>query len=163
MKQSTYLGVLLIVSALLLTSLVPGGLVENRDFSHINAMFLVAFNVYLTVLALGSFVVGVGCLRHSTRVIATLAAGVSYVLVYALDLLQIFPVSPTPMSHALWAIEVAGLVLALPLIGLSAYQLSQPQTMQYHPSEIPWHWLLPTGLVVVIYASMVTICGHHDL
>ncbi len=160
MKQSTYLGVLLVVSALLLTSLVPGGLVENRDFSHINTMVLVAFNMYLTVLALGSFVVGVGCLRHSTSVFATLAAGVSYVLVYALDLLQIFPVSPTPMSHALWAIEVAGLLLALPLVGLSAFQLSQPQTTLHQQRVIPWHWLLPVGMVVVIYASVVTICGY---
>ncbi len=161
MQQSTYLGVLLLVSALLLASLVPGGFIETRDFSQLNPAVLIGFNVYLTVLALGSIVLGVGWFRQSAGVMGTLAAGVSYVLVYSLDLLHIFPVSPMPMSHALWAVEVAGLVLALPLIGLSVYQLMHPQAVQRQPNAIPWRWLWPIGLVVVVYASMATICGSH--
>ena len=46
----------LIVSVGLLSSLIPGGPVENRDFSHIHAGVLGAFNIFLTVLDLGSLV-----------------------------------------------------------------------------------------------------------
>ena len=42
--------------------------------------------------------------------------GVSYFLVYALDLGKIFPVSPDPMPPTLYMIEVLGAIVSVPLI-----------------------------------------------
>lgn len=162
MKRSTYIAVLLIMSAVFLTSLVPGGLVETRDFSHIHPLILISFNLFLTVLVLASLILGIQWFRQFGHVMATLTAGVSYFLVYTLDLLAIFPVSSTPMSEALWAIEVSGLVLAIPLVVLSIYQLVWVDSLSDRGHfEVPWRVVLPIGLVVVIYASMVTICGKQ--
>ena len=45
--------------------------------------------------------------------------GVEYFLVYSLDLLRIFPVSPDSMPHVLRWMEVAGIIASFPLISLS--------------------------------------------
>ncbi|MEL6930545.1 MAG: hypothetical protein AAFO95_18205, partial [Cyanobacteria bacterium J06600_6] len=39
---------LLALSSGLLTSLVPGGLIETRSFAHINPLILGSFNTFLT-------------------------------------------------------------------------------------------------------------------
>lgn len=111
---------LLALSAVLLGILIPGGPIENRNFSHISPLKLGMFNVFLTVLGIGSFalvyfsIVGAG-----PAFIAAALCGISYFLVYALDLGKIFPVSPDRMPRALFWIEVVGLILSIPLIFLS--------------------------------------------
>lgn len=160
MKNNIYLGVMLIISAMFLTALVPGGLVESRDFSHIHPLILISFNLFLTVLVFGSCLLGLQWFRKPASVQATLWVGVAYFMVYLLDLFAIFPVSPTPMSELLWAIEVSGLILAIPLIMLSGYALVQGEKNQAtNPIVIPWKVIIPIGLVVVVYASVATICA----
>lgn len=152
---------MLIISAALLTALVPGGVVESRDFSHITPLILIGFNLFLTVLVFGSCLLGLQWIRKPASLTTTLCAGVSYFLVYLLDLLAIFPVSPTPMSELLWAIEVTGLVLALPLIIISAYYLMKEEKSHAHdPIAIPWKIVLPAGLLVVAYTSVITASGR---
>ena len=47
---------LLALSAINLALMIPGGFVETRDFSAYPASVLAAFNIFLTVLGLGSLV-----------------------------------------------------------------------------------------------------------
>lgn len=54
MKYAKIINLLLIVSAVNLTLMVPGGFIESRDFSHISSITLGAFNVFLTTLGMVS-------------------------------------------------------------------------------------------------------------
>ena len=111
---------LLAVSALLLASLIPGGPIENRDFSHIPVSILTGFNLFLTVLNLGSVVLLYFIFRQQRWAISVVwFAGLAYFIVYAIDLAQLFPRSPTSMSQALSLIEVLGMCAAVPLMYLS--------------------------------------------
>ncbi|OIM97909.1 hypothetical protein BFR57_09270 [Idiomarina sp. MD25a] len=104
----------------LLGVLIPGGPIENRDFSHIPPLKLGAFNVFLTILGIASFALVYFSIEGSTfSFIVAAICGVSYFLVYALDLGKIFPVSPTRMPRALFWIEIVGLILSIPLTLLS--------------------------------------------
>lgn len=108
---------LLALSAFNLSLMIPGGPVEARDFSSYPALVLAGFNIFLTVLGLGSFILAwfMGFRRHQVGLLAGLA-GLSYFAVYAIDLAGIFPTSPTPMPHNLFMLEWLGLVLSLPLM-----------------------------------------------
>ena len=115
----------LVVSAALLSSLIPGGPIENRDFSHIHPGILGAFNVFLTTLDLGSFVLAFFALKQRQWALNTaFYAAVAYFAVYAVDLAQIFPRSPTPMSFYLALIEVLGMSAAVPLMFASRRAIS---------------------------------------
>jgi hypothetical protein len=59
-----------------------------------------------------------------------IADGLGYVAIFALDLLHIFPVSPTPMSPALIGFELAGLAFGLAIIGSAVRDLRRPQPEQ---------------------------------
>ena len=114
---------LLILSSGLLSSLVPGGSIETRDFSHIEPIILGTFNTFLTTLAIGSLLLVYFIFRETKwAFIASAISGISYFLVYVLDLGIIFPVSSDPMPTALFIIEIIGTVVSLPLTFLSLKQ-----------------------------------------
>ena len=116
----------LVVSVGLLSSLIPGGPVENRDFSHIHPAILGAFNIFLTVLDLGSLVLAFFAARQRRLALKlAFAAAIAFFGVYAIDLAQIFPRSPTPMSFALALIEVLGMTAAIPLMFVSRRALAE--------------------------------------
>lgn len=103
-------------SAILLGILIPGGPVEKRDFSHISPMVLGTFNAFLTVLGIGSLVlVYFSLIGSKMAFMAAVFCGISYFLVYFLDLGKIFPVSPNKMPRTLFWIEVIGFILSIPL------------------------------------------------
>lgn len=107
---------LLVLSFGLLGSLVPGGPIENRDFSHIDPFVLGAFNTFLTTLVIVSVLLVYYILKNMRwAFVASVLCGVSYFLVYILDLGKIFPVSPDSMPQALFVIEVLGTIVSLPL------------------------------------------------
>lgn len=111
---------LLIISTVLLGVLVPGGPIEKRSFSHIAPFILGAFNSFLTILGLGSLILAILVfLKYRWALYAASLSGISYFLVYALDLGKIFPVSPDKMPRALFIIEVIGLMFSIPLAALS--------------------------------------------
>lgn len=111
---------LLALSAVLLSILIPGGPIEKRNFSHIAPLKLAMFNVFLTVLGIGSFaLIYFLMVGAEFAFIAAVLCGISYFLVYVLDLGKVFPVSPDRMPRALFWIEVVGLILSIPLIFLS--------------------------------------------
>lgn len=118
---------LLLLSTGLLAMLIPGGPIENRNFSHISPWVLAIFNIFLTLLGIASLasayfsVVGSG-----VAAMVSVICGISFFLVYALDLGKIFPISPDKMPRALFVIEVSGLILAIPLTLLSLLEMAMP-------------------------------------
>ncbi|MEO0645615.1 MAG: hypothetical protein AAFZ17_05580 [Cyanobacteria bacterium J06650_10] len=122
MKNSVKYSVfaLLLLSAVSLTSLVPGGPIETRNFSHISPLVLGSFNIFLTTLSLTSFMLLYFVWqRQRWAFVASGIWGIGYFLVYVLDLARWFPVSPDAMPPALFAIEVFGTILSIPLAVLS--------------------------------------------
>ena len=154
----------LVVSAALLSSLIPGGPIENRDFSHIHPGILGAFNVFLTTLDLGSFVLAFFALKQRQWALNTaFYAAVAYFAVYAVDLAQIFPRSPTPMSFYLALIEVLGMSAAVPLMFASRAAQSvdtttgrsQPGSYRYAITAV----LLVIGVAVIWFATDAAMSG----
>lgn len=131
---------LLALSSGLLTSLIPGGLIETRSFAHINPLILGSFNTFLTTLSLASLVlIYFVWQEYRWAFVASFIAGLSYFLVYVLDLGHLFPVSPDAMPTALFVIEVLGTMVSLPLMLISGWeiqhstkQLAQDKNLQLH-------------------------------
>lgn len=151
--------ILLVLSALLLSSLVPGGPIENRDFSHINPSILLSFNIFLTILGLGSFILAIYTLKmHRRAYLLALFAGISYFTVYAVDLYEIFPKSPTEMSAALLGVEIAGSAVALPLIYCSYSKLfemeaSDDKTPAFRQNRWGVVSFILFGIMIIIFST----------
>lgn len=112
--------VLLVASAVNLALMIPGGLVEMRDFSAYSPLVLGAFNLFLALLGLGSLVLAWFHYSNGGGYAFSAAAGLGYLLVYGLDLGRIFPVSPDPMSRLLASLEWLGAFLGAGLIAAGA-------------------------------------------
>ena len=112
--QTYYIGFLVFLNVMLLSVLVPGGPIENRDFTHLKGVVFWGFNVFLITLGLLTFFTSYAVLAHAPYA-KTLMMGVSigYIAVYALDLAKIFPKSPTPMGKPLMTLEIVNLCLAV--------------------------------------------------
>lgn len=152
---------LLVVSAVLLGILIPGGPIENRNFSHISPVVLLIFNTFLTILGIGSMLLAYFSLTsYEISFIAAAICGISYFTVYVLDLGKIFPVSPDKMPRALLIIEVVGLLLAIPLTLLSLvsiFLLKNDATGFEISSSIvilALVLMIAPGLAIVIFATM---------
>lgn len=150
---------LLGVSALLLASLIPGGPVENRDFSHLQPLVLGSFNLFLTGLNFGSIVLMLFTLQGRAWAFRWAAvAAVLYFAVYAIDLARLFPQSPTPMPALLGLIEVAGMVSAVPLLVYScSFSPENDGVRAAMAVSVPRRWvaisLLLVGSMVVWFAT----------
>lgn len=133
---------LLVLSSVSLSVLIPGGAIETRSFSHINSLILGLFNTFLTSLGIISILLVYFVLKqkHWSFIISAVC-GLSYFLVYGLDLAGIFPVSPDTMPTALLSIEIWGIVLSLPLMliaGKSSLQSSElsRESLSYNHESI---------------------------
>ena len=101
---------LLTLMILLFATLVPGGPVENRDFSHmISADPLNPFNLFNAFLIIILMTTITMIFYTQTRARWTyrvsMFLGVSYFVIFAIDLAGVFPTSPTRMSTPLMTIE----------------------------------------------------------
>lgn len=104
---------LLFLNVILLCILVPGGPIENRDFSGLTGLVFWGFNVFLITLGVCSFITCYLLLiSNPYAVIITQILAVSYFLVYGLDLGGIFPRSPTKMSKVLMLLEIINMCMA---------------------------------------------------
>jgi hypothetical protein len=105
--------------ALLLSfaSLAPGGPIEKRDFSHLSAFEYWGFNAFLTAL-FSAGVVSVYFIWKAKREAywAAIIIGWLYVVVVALDLGHVFPVSPDATGFALGMVMIADAILALNVV-----------------------------------------------
>lgn len=166
-NMSRSISTLLVLSAVLLGILVPGGPIETRDFSHIPSVILGAFNTFLTSLGIGSFVFAYFALKGKRwAFIASLVCGISYFLVYALDLGKVFPVSPNEMPAALLAIEIVGILVSIPLAYLSLRAIKMPMALSFaHESGAVMnkkHVLILTvmvfaGVGIIIFATLAAM------
>jgi len=142
---------LLLLSAIMLTSLVPGGPIETRNFSHISPLVLGSFNIFLTTLSITSFLMLYFVWRQQRWAFTGSAlAGISYFLVYVLDLAHWFPVSPDAMPPALFSIEVLGTMLSIPLFVLSVNGTGTDSRWSdgHPPSNYPGNVLTIDGATV---------------
>jgi hypothetical protein len=120
MKNKNIVSALLLISFVLLGVLVPGGPIETRSFAHINPVILGAFNTFLTSLGIVSILLVYFVLKDKKwAFIVSAICGISYFLVYVLDLGKIFPVSPDSMPQVLLIIELVGTIASLPLMFFS--------------------------------------------
>jgi len=146
---------LLVASALNLASMVPGGFVETRDFSAYPSMVLAAFNVFLTVLGLGSLVLAYGVTKTGSGYRWSALAGFAFVAVYLLDLFRIFPVPPNPMSSLLATLEWIGTGLGVALAAASLI-LSRRAVATAATPTLSKPVMLGLGLVALIIVAFAT-------
>ncbi|MER5741773.1 hypothetical protein ACFV97_31125 [Streptomyces sp. NPDC059913] len=110
---TTLTGAFLVWEALLLIPMVPGKLIDTRDFSSLPRWQYNGFNVCLTSLGLASFVVAGFALADQHWVfVAALILSLVYVLVFAADLGAVFPVVPDPLPVQLLVLEAIALASA---------------------------------------------------
>lgn len=105
---------LVFLNVTLLAILVPGGPIENRDFSSLKGGVFWGFNLFLIALGVVSLV---ACylllLSHPQSIRITQIIAVAYFIVYAIDLAGIFPKSPTAMSKPLMLLEIINACMAV--------------------------------------------------
>lgn len=110
---STAAGAFLVWQTLLLIPMVPGKLVDTRDFSPLPRWQYRLFNVFLTSLGLVSFAVAWFVLEGQPwAFVATLVLAILYAAVFFADLLAIFPVVPDPLPVQLLVLEAISLASA---------------------------------------------------
>ncbi|KIZ43351.1 MULTISPECIES: hypothetical protein [Rhodopseudomonas] len=157
-KTRVVVAALLVASALNLALMVPGGFVETRDFSAYPFLVLGAFNVFLTVLGLGSIMLAYVVIKAGKGYRWSALAGVAFIAVYLLDLGGIFPVPPNPMSTLLATLEWIGTALGLALATASLL-LPRRATANAAPSATP-SWPRPVmvglGLLALIIVAFAT-------
>ncbi|WP_370208882.1 hypothetical protein [Pararhodobacter marinus] len=145
-----------LLSAVNLALMVPGGIVETRSFPDYDVAVLAAFNIFLTVLGLGSLILGYRILRRGRAGVTPLLAGLGYVAVYVLDLAEIFPVSAEPMSRALYTMEWIGTLLGAVLVVLSGWQIARGGETGIARPALSVPMMIGLGavmLVIVVFAT----------
>ncbi len=112
-------GILLLLLVLSFATLVPGGPIETRDFSHLGGTVFWGFNAFLITLAVLAIVSAIGLLRsNSTAGWGAIASAWSYLFVVFLDLGHVFPVSPDAIPLALGLVEIFDAILAAYVLAL---------------------------------------------
>lgn len=106
--------VLVFLNVTLLMILVPGGPIENRDFSALKGVVYWGFNLFLIALGIASFITCYLLLvTHPYAILIGQIIAVMYFIVYAIDLAGIFPKSPTKMSKTLMLFEIINTAMAI--------------------------------------------------
>jgi len=115
---------LLVWCVLLLIPMVPGGLIDTRDFSSLPRWQYNAFNVFLTSLGIVTLVTAWFALSGGTAALVTaLVLGCAYVAVFGLDLAGIFPKVADPLPVQLLILESIDLASAGVLVVVAAQGL----------------------------------------
>lgn len=154
------LGILNLLSAINLALMVPGGFVETRSFPDYPMLIIAAFNLLLTILGFASLFFAYRCLVQ--RQIDGFAAliGFTFVLVYLVDLVGLFPVSQTPMSLTLKTLEWVGVFLGAALTAFGITAETGPQSTGNSTVSLTrlrlWLILVP-GILIVVFATFSAI------
>ena len=156
-----YAPYILLALFLLLASLIPGGPIETRDFSHLDPLTVWVFNGFLTFLGFGSLALDYFLfMRVRWAYKLGIVVGLLYSFLALLDLFQIFPKSPTPMSSLLIAFE--GLILTLGLIlAVASYRalsiaqpVGSPFTLSRRAKAVILLLMILLAVLAVAYASL---------
>lgn len=164
MKKTTIINVLLAASAVNLTFMIPGGYIESRDFSHISPIILGGFNIFLTTLGMVSlFLVYFINKKQKWALKAAFVCGLSYFIVYTIDLAGIFPKSPTAMPFLLLILETLGTVLAIPLIYFASLKTTVINNEKKTTLNKYIYWLIGlaifVGIGIIIFATKSAMAG----
>lgn len=152
--------ILVILSAVNLALMIPGGFIETRTFPGYSVAVLAAFNIFLTCLGIGSLVLGYRIFRTSHAGIFPIVTGVAYVAVYALDLAHIFPIAGAPMTTMLAALEWIGIILGLAVIAGGLRLVIANDGTAVSGSTTPRTLLLTLGIagfLIVVFATLSAI------
>jgi hypothetical protein len=121
---TTAVAALLVWKVLLLIPMVPGKLIDTRNFSSLPRWQYNWFNVFLTSLGLASLVVaGFAVTGNSWVFLPALVLALLYIIVCFLDLFEIFPVVKDKLPVQLLILEAiilgsAGVLLVISITGL---------------------------------------------
>lgn len=157
MRISRLTAIFLILSATNLAFMVPGGFVETRSFPDYSVTTLAAFNVFLTLLGIGSFVLAYRIFRAPYATYLPVLAGLSYLGVYGLDLAHIFPVATAPMSALLETMEWFGIALGAATVAVAiAYIIVADRSVSLSRKMPRWAVIAMAGstLAIVIFATL---------
>ena len=145
--------------------MVPGGFVESRDFSHIAPLILGGFNIFLTTLGMISLFLAYFIYKNQKWAVwSAFLCGLSYFIVYTIDLAELFPQSPTPMPILLFMLEILGTVLSIPLMYFAA---KQTKLFDHDNQKVllnkSLYWLISLailiGLAIIIFATKAAMSG----
>ncbi len=160
MKKTKIISTLLIVSAVNLALMVPGGFIESRDFSHISPIILGGFNIFLTLLGMVSlFLVYFIGKKQKWALKTAFICGLSYFIVYTIDLAEIFPKTPTVMPLLLLVLEILGTILSIPLMYYSTLKVTIANSKNEEKTEPNKYiyWLIALaillGIGIIIFAT----------
>lgn len=108
-----FASVLVFLNVTLLSILVPGGPIENRNFTKLKGVVFWGFNVFLITLGIVSYVtIYLLLTKNALGIHLAQIISVLYFIVYSIDLAGIFPKSPTKMSKPLMLLEIVNLSMA---------------------------------------------------
>jgi len=161
MKYRKIAVILLILSVINLTFMIPGGPVDTRKLSTYSPIILASFNIFLTLLGILSIVTPVYMIKnHKWAHVSALVGGIAYFLVYLLDLLGIFPKSPDAFPIVLLVLEIVGLIISMPLIVFSYLALKQKDVIRMN--QFQWSrkkvilivFFILFGISIVVFSTV---------
>ncbi|MCO6176384.1 hypothetical protein NHF50_15145 [Flavobacterium sp. NRK F10] len=165
MNKSKIIIALLVLSAINLTVMVPGGGIDTRDFSHIPLSILSVFNIFLTTLGMISLFLSYFIFRkYKWSILVAFICGLSYFLVYVLDFAHIFPKSPDSMPQLLVFLEAIGIILSIPLMLLSFNQTKKMKSSQ-DKSKLSYNlyrlvaFAIIVGIAIIVFATKSAMTG----
>lgn len=164
MHYKNILCALLITNIVLLVSLIPGGPIETRTFATLSPTVIYSFNTFLTLLVCGSCLVlgGLYTNRYWAKV-SSIGIGLAFVIIFALDLLHIFPVSEDSMPPVLFIIEVMSLFVGISLSGFSIAAIMHHEPVdnkrKFSSKKIRWFLLFSIlfSLPIIYFASKAAL------
>ncbi len=105
--------------------LVPGGFIETRDFSHLDAKGFWGFNAFLIALSLVAIVmIFLTWQQKKPAFWVSITVAWLYIFVFILDWSHVFPTSPDPMSFWLCMIEILDSILCFYIVIFSHKSLN---------------------------------------
>lgn len=116
-------GLMMLLNVFLLVILVPGGPIENRDFSKMSGFLFWGFNAFLIALGLASFFVGYLFFTGNAAITSGIFLATLYLGVYVMDLVGLFPKSPDKMSSVLRLCETVNACVAIITMMVYAYSV----------------------------------------
>lgn len=164
MKYRKVAFILIIISVINLSVMIPGGPVDTRMLSSYSPLVLASFNIFLTLLGVVSILTPFYILKnYRWALIITFISGFSYFLVYTFDLLQIFPKSPDQFPILLLVLEIIGSIISIPLMLFSYLSLRQNDMIRIN--RIQWNTkkiiimiaLIILGLCIIIFSTISAI------
>jgi prolipoprotein diacylglyceryltransferase len=123
-NEKYIISILLVLSFGFMIALLSGGHINVSNVSQREYFILQVLYTFITFLTLISILLVLFIFEDRWwAFVASTACGISYLLIYALDLSRIYPSSVKNMSQYTQQIETLGLLVSIPLILFSVSAL----------------------------------------